>query len=235
MIGPLGENRPAGRGFLGRRGHAARPVGFHQCPPVGFLVVGNPHHEHLHVDAEQRAGEGQRGTPLPGTGFSGDARDPGFLVVERLGHGGVGLMAAGWADALVLVVDARRGAERLFQPAGTIQRAGPPLPVDVPHRLWNFDVPFGGDFLLDQRHGEQWRQIVRADRLQGTGVQYRRRRRRQIGDQIVPIFRHPVFVEQVFDGFAHRVLFAKNKGPPVRRRAGCGQCGARSTVDFNRD
>ena len=100
-------------GLHRRAGDAARTVGLHQRAAIGLLVEGDLHHEHLHLDAEQRAGEGERRSPLAGAGLGADLLDPGLRVVEGLRHGGVGLVAAGRAHALVLVVDARRRVERL--------------------------------------------------------------------------------------------------------------------------
>ncbi len=129
--------------------------------------------------------------------------DAGFLVVERLRHRGVGLVDAGGAHAFVLVVDARRGVERLLQPARAEQRRRPPLPVDVAHRPRNLDLALGAHLLLDQRHRKQRREIVGADRLQRPRVQHRGRRRRQVRHDVVPEFRDVGFVEQVLDGFGH--------------------------------
>ena len=77
---------------------------------IRFLVVRHAHHEHLDVDAEERAGERERRAPLAGTGLGGDLPDARFLVVEGLRDRGVRLVAAGRADALVLVVDAGRAS-----------------------------------------------------------------------------------------------------------------------------
>ena len=70
------------------------------------------------------AGEGERRAPLAGAGLGGQPLDAGFLVVEGLRHRRVRLVAAGRADALVLVEDARRRIERLLQPAGAEERRG---------------------------------------------------------------------------------------------------------------
>ena len=176
---------------LGRgRGDAARAVGLHQRAAVGLLVVRHAHHEDLDLDAEQRAGEGERRAPLAGAGLGGDLLDAGLLVVERLRHRGVGLVAAGGRDALVLVVDLGRRLQRLFQPARAEQRRGAPLAVDVAHRARDLDLALGADLLHDQLHGKQRREVVRPDRLLGAGVQHRRRRRGQVRHDVVPVFRN---------------------------------------------
>ena len=69
MIGALGEDRPARLRLRRRRRNAARAISLHQRAPVRLLVVGHADHEHLHVDPEQRAGEGERAAPLAGAGL----------------------------------------------------------------------------------------------------------------------------------------------------------------------
>ena len=143
MVGMGGENGPSGGGFLRRRGDAARAVGLHQGAPVGLLIVGAAHHVDVDLDAEQRARERQCGTPLAGAGFGGDAAHAGLPIEKRLGHGRVGLVAAGGADAFVLVINVGRGIEDALEAPGAIQRRRPPLPVDVAHRRRNLNLAFG--------------------------------------------------------------------------------------------
>ena len=184
-------------------GDARRAVGLHQRPPVGLLVVRHAHHEDLHLDAEERAGKRERRAPLAGAGLGGDLADAGFAVVERLGHRRVRLVTAGRTDALVLVVDARRRLQGLLEAAGAEQRRRTPLAVHVAHRPGNLDLALGRDLLLDQRHREQRREIVRAERLQRARMQGRRARRRQVGGEVVPGGRQPGLVEQVLHAIGH--------------------------------
>ena len=58
-----------------------------------------------------------------------------------------------------------------------IQRRRPPEPVDLAHLLGDLDLRLGGDLLLDQRHREQRRQVLGAERLLGAGVKRRGGRR----------------------------------------------------------
>ena len=199
-IGPSGV-REVGRAGVHR---AAERLDHHAA--VGLLVVRRPHLPDLALHAELRAGERQRRPPLAGAGLGGELADAGLAVVERLRHSRVGLVRAGRRDALVLVVDARRRAERLLQPVRPEQRARPPQPVDVEHLVGDVDVLLGRDLLQDQVHREQRRQVVRADRLTGAGVQHRRRRGRQVVQHVVPAGRHLVLVEQdlVLQPFRHR-------------------------------
>ena len=168
------------------RGHAARAVGFHERAPVRLLVVGDAHHEYLHVDAEERTGERERGAPLSRAGLGRDALHPGFDVVERLRHRGVGLVAAGRAHALVLVVDARRRLQHLLEPARAVQRGRAPLLVDFANRARDLYLTLGRDLLRDQRHREERREIIRAHRLLRARVEHRGRRRRQVRQYVVP-------------------------------------------------
>ena len=78
---------------------------------VGLLVVADPHHVDLALQAEQLAGHRERRSPLAGAGLGGERRDALLLVVVGLRDGGVGLVGADRRDALVLVVDVRRGVE----------------------------------------------------------------------------------------------------------------------------
>ena len=106
--------RPISVRWLGLGKHVGAP-GLHQDAAVGLLVVADAHHVDRRTHVEDRAGHGQRAAPLARAGLGGDALDALHLVVVGLRDGGVGLVAAGRADALVLVVDVRRGVERLLQ------------------------------------------------------------------------------------------------------------------------
>ena len=74
---------------------------------------------------------------------------------------------------------------------------------DVADRFRNLDLALGRDLLHDQRHRKERREVVRSDRLERARMQHRRRRRRQVGHQVVPALRHPRFVEQVLDAVVH--------------------------------
>ena len=199
----LRQDGAAGIGFGRGRRDALRTVGLHQRAAVGFLVVRHAHHVHLDLDAEQRAGEGERRSPLAGAGLGGDLLDPGFLVVERLRHCGIGLVAARGADAFVLVVDLGRRLQRLLQPARAVERRGAPLAVDVAHRFRDLDLAIGAHFLQDQRHRKQRLEVGRAHRLLGARVQHRRRRRGKVRDNVVPGLGNAGLIQNVLDGVAH--------------------------------
>ena len=197
------EDRLAGIGLVARARDAFRAIGLHQRPPVGLLVVGDLDHVDLDLEAEQRAGEGERRAPLPRAGLGRELRDAFLLVVEGLGHGGVGLVAAGGADALVFVEDARGRSERLLQPPSAIKRRRAPHAIDVADRLRDLDLPFAAHFLADERHRKQRAKIVRPDRLTRARMQHRGRRRRQVGDDVVPGVRNPVLAQEIFGLLAH--------------------------------
>ncbi len=203
MVGALRQNSAARVRLVRRRGHAARSIGFHERAPVRLLVVGDAHHEDLHVDAEERARVRERRSPLPRPGLRRDPPDARLPVVESLCDRGVRLVAAGRAHALVLVVDLRRRIERLLQAARAVQRARAPVAIDVAHRLGDLDVALGRDLLHDERHREQRREVVGSHRLHRARVKDRRRRRRQVGNQVVPALGQTGFVEYVLDWLAH--------------------------------
>ena len=112
------EDRLAGVGLAARACDAFRAVGLHQRPPIRLLIVGDPDHVDFDFEAEQRAGEGERRTPLPRAGLGRELGHALFLVVKSLGDGGVRLVAAGRADALVFVEDARRSFRAPARAAG---------------------------------------------------------------------------------------------------------------------
>ena len=206
LSGVAREHLAAEVGLHRRARDAARAEGLHERAAVRLLVVGDPHHEDLNLDAEERAGKRERRSPLSRRrSRSRSSRDAGFLVVEGLRDGRVRLVAAGRAHAFVLVVDARRRLERLLEASGAEERARAPLPVHVADRLRNLDLALGRDLLHDERHRKERREVVGSDRLERAGMQHRRRRRRQVGHQVVPVLRDARFVEQILDGTAHGV------------------------------
>ena len=194
-------------GLLAGARDAGRAVGLHHRLAVRLLVEAHPHHVHLDLQPEERARVGERRAPLPGSGLGGEARDSLLLVVERLRDRGVGLVAAGGAHALVLVVDARRRPERALEPAGTVQRGRAPRAVGLAHRRRDLDLALGGHLLADERHRKERREVVGADRLLRPGVQDRRRRTRQIGLDVVPGGGNGVLVEEILRGLGHGAAF----------------------------
>ena len=174
------------------------PERLHHQPPVGLLVVARSHLPDLALQAEQRARKRQGRSPLAGPGLRRQLPDPGLGVVVGLGYRRVGLVAAGGADPLVLVVDPRRRIERPLQAVRPEQRARPPLAVDVEDRSGDVDEPVRRDLLEDEVHREQRGEVVGARRLQGARMQGGRWRARQVGHEVVPGRRHLRFVEDEF-------------------------------------
>ena len=108
--------------------------------PVRLLLVRDLDHVDLALEPEQRAGERERAAPLARAGLGREARAALLLVVVRLRDGGVRLVAAGRADALVLVVDPRPRAERLLEAVRAVERRRAPEAVDVAHLLGDLDL-----------------------------------------------------------------------------------------------
>ena len=106
-----------------------------------------------------------------------------------------GLWLPAGLDALVLVVDVGRRIEGALEAMGAIQRARPVEPIGVADRVRDLDLALGADLLADERHREQRRQVVRADRLVGARVERRRRRDGQVGRDVVPGPRDPRLIE----------------------------------------
>ena len=65
-----------------------------------------------------------------------------------MGDGGVELVRAHGADALVFEIDVRGGVEDFLKAAGTHEGSGTPDFVEIPHRLGDFDPRVGGVHLL---------------------------------------------------------------------------------------
>ena len=182
-------------------GGDGRAEDLHQGAAVGLLVVADAHHEDLALHAEEGAGHGQRRAPLARAGLGGEALGAVHFVVIRLRDGGVRLVRAGRADALVLVVDVGGRVQRLLQTAGAEERRWTPLRVDLSHRAGNLDLALGADLLQDEAHGKERSQIVGAERLQRSGVQRRRHGLGQVGCNVVPGERDAALRQVVLDGF----------------------------------
>ena len=58
--------------------------------------------------------------------------------------------------------------------AGAEEGRGPPELVDLPHLVRDLDVALGTHLLLDERHREEGREVVRPDRLACARVQHGR-------------------------------------------------------------
>ena len=152
----------------------------------GFCSYEIANHVDLALEADQLARERERAPPLAGAGLGREPRPALLLVVERLRHGGVRLVAAGRADALVLVEDARLRPHGLFEPARPVERRRTPEAVHVEDLLRDRDLRLLADLLQDQRHREERREVVRPDRLAGARMQHGLRRVRHVGDDVVP-------------------------------------------------
>jgi hypothetical protein len=139
----LGEDRAAGLGQLRGRGVDRRAPGAHHRRAVGLLGERRGDLPDLAAEPELGAANASAEPHWPAPVSVVSRFTPGLGVVVRLRHGGVGLVAAGGGDALVLEVDARRGVEQLLEVAwpGTAARA--PQRVDVADRLGDLDVALG--------------------------------------------------------------------------------------------
>ena len=143
----------------------------------------------MHSHAEELAGARERAAPLAGARLGRQPLHALLLVDPRLHDRGVQLVAAHRADVLGLVVDVRRGVERLLEGAGAEHRAGPVEAVDVAHLVRDLDHPLLRHLLDDQAHREDRGQGLGSDRLARGRVQRRRQRRRQIRRDVVEVGR----------------------------------------------
>ena len=81
--------------------------------------------------------------------------------------------------------------------------------IRVAHRLWNLNLTFSRDLLSNERHWEEWGEIIGAKGLAGLRIQRRRLWPRKIRRDVVPGLRHPIFVEHEF-----RLLWVGHDTPP---------------------
>ena len=167
------------------------------------MVVGHAHLEHLDFQPVNLPGECQRGAPLAGPGLGHQALDASLFVVKGLGHGGVGLVAAGGAAAFVFVKNLGWCAQRFFQAVSAKQGGRAPQLKHFAHRFGDFNLALQAHLLHDQGHREQRRQVIWPHRLHGTGVQHRGQGLGQVGLQVVPELGHLVFVQKVFGLLTH--------------------------------
>ena len=214
------EDRATALRVAGRAGDDLRSPELDHRAPERLLLVRDLDHVDLALEADQLARERERAAPLAGAGLGREARAALLLVVERLRHGRVRLVAAGRADALVLVEDARLRSDGLFEPARPVERCRAPEAVHVEDLLRNRDLRLLADLLLDQRHREEGREVVRPDRLSGARVQHGLRRARHVGDDVVPTPGELRLLEQEL-----RLLHAPSVIGSKRRWQGLLRCG----------
>ena len=215
-IGELLQDRAPALRVLGRAGHDLRAPSLDHRPPERLLVVRDANHVHLALEADQLARERERAPPLAGAGLG---REPGpalLLVVERLRHGRVRLVAAGRADALVLVEDPRARARSLLEPARPVERSRTPERVEVENLLRDRDLRLLADLLHDQRHREERREVIRADRLARARMQHGLRRARHVGADVVPAPGELRLVEQEL-GLLHATRIELSTPPCIAR------------------
>ena len=197
-VGMLLQDVAAGLREVRRARVNLGPVGLHHDAPVGLLVVADADHVDRAIEVHHAAGEGQGGAPLARSGLRGQAPDALLAVVVRLGDGGVRLVAAGRADALVLVVDVGRGVEELFQAAGAEERGRAPEAVDLTHLFGDGNIGLRRHFLLDNRLREDRGESLGPHRLHRGRIQRRLQLEGQIGHQVVPALGDGLLVEEEF-------------------------------------
>ena len=192
-------------GVAGRADHARAPA-LHHRAAVGLLVVARADHVDHALEPEQAAGERQRRAPLARARLGGEPLDAGLLVGVGLRHGAVRLVRAGGRDALVLVVDARRGIELSLEVARAVERGRAPQLVDLAHRLRDLDLGLGRDLLADHLHREDRREVVRAGRLHRARVERRQRVAREVREEVHPVGGDAVLGERELDLVGHAAI-----------------------------
>jgi hypothetical protein len=138
-----------------------------------------------------------------------------LLVVEGLGDGGVRLVGAGRAHALVLVVDVGRGVEELLQAAGAEEGGRAPERVDLAHLFRDRDVGLGRDLLADDLLGEDRRESLGPDGLHGRRVERRLQLKRQVRHDVVPGLGDALLVEKELGLLHGNLRFSSCVGLPA--------------------
>ena len=183
----LGEDFAADLGAHAGAGGDGGAVGAHDLAAEGLLLIGALYHVDLAVQAQVRAGHGERGAPLAGAGLGGDALEALVLGVVGLGYGAVELVGARGVVALELVVDLGRGAELFLQAVGPDQRAGAVHLVEVLYLLRDGDLARGVvELLLHQLVAEDVAELLGRAGLACRGVEQGGGLDLHIGADIVP-------------------------------------------------
>ena len=161
-----------------------------------LLFIGDLDHKHIQIQAKVGAGFRERRPPLARAGFRGELCDPLLLGIVGLSHRGVQLVTAGGVVALKLIVDLRRGAQRLFQMVGPDQRRRAIHLVDFLNLLRDIHIGrLAVHLLMGQRLTENGIQFLLLQWLQRAGIQQRVRLLGHIRPEIIPLLRHLVFGE----------------------------------------
>ena len=199
--GKLLEDPAAHRRGIARRRRDGRAIGAHDLSAERLLLVGALDHKHFQVESQIRARHAQRRAPLSRAGLGCDAGEPLLLGVIRLRDGGVQLMRTGGVVALKLIIDLRGRLELFLQTVGAHQRRGAVHLVEIADVLR--DLKEGGivvQLLPHQLVAENRRQILKAHRLSGAGIQQRSRLHLHVRADIIPCSRHLIFGQIDFVG-----------------------------------
>ena len=197
-IGIFGQNVAAGLGFGARAGDTIAAPDLHHQLAEGLLVKADAHHKDLAFQPDQLAGKRQGRTPLAGAGFGGQPFDAELLIVPRLRHGGIGLVAAGGAECFHLcnrswpaspgtAPDTPHGASGAGRQRYRISRISSGISI---HR-W---VLTSCSMIFIGKTGASISGVIGL----AIRAQRRQQRRRQIGGDVVPLTRDVFFIQQIF-------------------------------------
>ncbi len=181
---------------LARAGHAGRTPGVHHQAAVGLLVIADPDHVDLALQAEETACEAEGASPLTRTRFGCNSFDAEDFVVIGLGDGCIRFVAPRGAHSFILVVNPRRGPQGLFQGIGSLERRGSPDKKLFHHLFRNVDPSLLAHFLFNQIHRKHGGQVFGTDRFSCRRVDDRLKRTRQIGLDVVPLPRNVIFTQK---------------------------------------
>ena len=138
--------------------------------------------------SEEAGGICQGSSPLSGTGFGGHVSHSLLLAIVCLRDGGVQLVRAHRADALVLEVDMCRCAERFLQSISAHQRSAAVVFVHFADLFGDFNPRVGLiQFLAAEFLGKDGIQVFCFQRLLGAGVKRWHGLVHHIGLYVIPV------------------------------------------------
>ena len=185
--GECGKDPSSGLGCVRGRRSDFGAIGPHDLAAAGLLLVADLDHVDLEVKAEVCTAHGKGRSPLPCTGFRGDALESLLLGVVGLGDGGIQLVASGCVVAFELVIDMCGSSECFLKAVGPDRGRRSVHLVEVLDFLGNLDETcVVVQFLLHQLLAEDSLQLLCRHGLESAGVEKRCRLVLHVRTEVVP-------------------------------------------------
>ena len=196
IVGMGGQYIFSGAGRHGGRRGNLRTECLHDAAAVGLLLVTDFYLIDSGFQSEEAGGICQGSSPLSGTGFGGHVSHSLLLAIVCLWDGGVQLVRAHRADALVLEVDMCRCAERFLQSISAHQRSAAVVFVHFADLFGDFNPRVSLiQFLAAEFLGKDGIQVFCFQRLLGAGVKRWHGLVHHIGLYVIPVLWDCLFRE----------------------------------------